>query len=111
MSGKPRSSKTRTRLRRADGRIVMIAVLLLGAWTLLGFKLFEIQIVQAAEFSEQALGQRLTTHKFAPNRGTIFDRTGHQMALTVPGVTVWANPQEVTNPELTGHLVAASPGH
>ncbi len=110
MGGKTRSSKTKIGLRRADGRVVSIALLLLAAWVLLSVKLFEIQIVQAADFSEQAMDQRRTTHEFAPNRGTIFDRTGRQMALTVPGVTVWANPQEVTNPALTGHLVAASLG-
>lgn len=103
-------SKKRSSLRRADGRIITIALVIVVTWSLIGFKLFQIQVVQAAEFSEQALDQRLTTHEFAPYRGTIFDRTGHQMALTIQGVTVWANPQVVENPTLTAHLVAGSLG-
>ncbi len=103
-------SKKRSSLRRADGRIITIALVIVVTWSLIGFKLFQIQVVQAAEFSEQALDQRLTTHEFAPYRGTIFDRSGHQMALTIQGVTVWANPQVVENPTLTAHLVAGSLG-
>lgn len=103
-------SKKRSSLRRADGRIITIALVIVVTWSLIGFKLFQIQVVQAAEFSEQALDQRLTTHEFAPYRGTIFDRSGHQMALTIQGVTVWANPQAVKNPTLTAHLVAGSLG-
>ncbi len=118
MGGKSRSSKRpakagvrkRSKFRRADGRVIIIALTMVVAWSWIGVKLFQIQVVQAAEFSEQALDQRLTTQEFAPYRGTIFDRSGHQMALTIQGTTVWANPRLVENPTLTAHLVGASLG-
>lgn len=88
--------------------MLSIALALVLAWGFIGYELFQIQVVQASEIAERAIDQRLTTHEFAPYRGTIFDRSGHQMALTIPGVTVWANPQLVDNPSVTAHLLAGA---
>lgn len=107
MSG-PTRSRARSRFRRADGRIIVVALVMMVAWSLVGIQLFKIQVVEAAEYSEQALDQRLKEQEFAPYRGTIYDRTGRQMALTIDGVTVWANPQQIDNVSLTAHLVATA---
>ncbi|MDH3308264.1 MAG: penicillin-binding protein 2, partial [Acidimicrobiia bacterium] len=54
------------------------------------------------------LDQRLTEKTFAPHRGTIFDRAGREIAVTVDGVTVFANPRQIEDPVITGRLVAAA---
>jgi cell division protein FtsI (penicillin-binding protein 3) len=42
----------------------------------------------------------------AADRGTIFDRDGRELAVTVEGVTVYANPHEVSDPESLASLLA-----
>ncbi len=101
--------RTRSRVfQRADGRVLFAGLAMLIAWTAIGYQLFRIQVVQADEYSARSLDQRLTERTFAPYRGTIFDRAGREVAVTVDGVTVFANPHLVEDPILTGRLVAAA---
>ena len=47
------------------------------------------------EFAERGLSQRLQREVFAADRGTIFDRDGRELAVTVDATTVYANPLEI----------------
>ena len=103
------SGKSRARVfRRADGRLLVTGLVMLLAWTGIGYQLFRVQVVQAEEYSARSLDQRLTEKTFAPHRGTIFDRAGREIAVTVDGVTVFANPRQIEDPVITGRLVAAA---
>ena len=77
-------------------RLAALGVLLVGAWVFMGGRLYQVQVVDAAELADLGLEQRLTTREVAPQRGNIFDRNGDPMAMTVEAESLFVVPQEVT---------------
>ncbi len=95
------------RPRRAlNARLVSVGVLLVLAWTLIGYRLTVVQGAQADEFAARGREQRLQSETLAADRGTIFDRDGRELAVTVEGVTVYANPLEIDDPGTVASLLA-----
>lgn len=82
-----------------------MGLVFLAAWGVIGFRLFTVQVVQAAELQERALSQRLTTQELAADRGTIFDRQGRELAVSIDATTVYANPQQVVDPVTTANVL------
>ena len=107
MSGR---SPARRRPRRADLRLIAVGVALLVAWSGLGFRLFQIQVVDAAVFEERSREQRTIRQDLAAARGTIFDRQGELLAVTIEGVTVSANLAEIEDTTVASTLIAAAIG-
>ncbi|HWB22607.1 MAG TPA: penicillin-binding protein 2 [Gaiellaceae bacterium] len=56
-----------------------------------------LQVVQAADLSKMAQGQQRHTITTPAGRGTIFDRTGVQLAIGEQMTTVYADPSQVVN--------------
>ena len=107
MSGR---SRARRRPRRADLRLIAVGVALLVAWSGLGFRLFQIQVVDAAVYEERSREQRTIRQDLAAARGTIFDRQGELLAVTIEGVTVSANLAEIEDTTVASTLIAAAIG-
>ncbi len=57
-----------------------------------------LQTVQADSLRAAGKTQRTTEQSLKARRGTIFDRNGVDLALSVPAVTITANPKLVTDP-------------
>lgn len=76
----------------------LIGLVVIAAWLGMGYRLFEIQVVRAPELAEKGLSQRLVTREMAPQRGKIFDRTGNLLAMTVESQSLFAVPDQVTEP-------------
>lgn len=85
--------------RTSTGRLMSVGVVLVLVWTLIGYRLTVVQGARAEEFAERGLEQRLQSETLAADRGTIFDRDGRELAVTLEGVTVYANPYEIVDPE------------
>src|SRR6266536_2175043 len=66
-----------------------------------------LQGVRAQSLGRLAAGQHREDVKITPHRGTIFDRTGVQLAIGEQATTVYANPRQVTRPQ----AVAVAAGH
>jgi cell division protein FtsI (penicillin-binding protein 3) len=96
----------RRRSRAPDLRLAAVALGLLVAWGGLGFRLFQVQAVRAEEFAELSLDQRLRRITLAADRGTIFDRQGRQLAVSVDSISVYASPREIPDPDTVAQLVA-----
>jgi cell division protein FtsI/penicillin-binding protein 2 len=79
-------------------RVALIGLCLVAAWLGLAYRLFQVQVVQAADLADQGLTQRLVTRDLAPQRGKIFDRNGELLAMTVEAQSIWANPSQVEEP-------------
>ena len=58
-----------------------------------------LQIIDAPAYAKIALDQRKRTVEFPARRGTIFDREGQELAISVDMQTIWADPQLVEDPE------------
>lgn len=97
--------RTGSRLGSLDFRLILLGFLFLSAWAMIGFRLFQVQVVRAEDYAGQARAQRVTTRELAPDRGTIFDREGRELAVTIDSTSVYANPQQVIDPEVTATLV------
>ncbi|MCA1734704.1 MAG: hypothetical protein LC739_00880, partial [Actinobacteria bacterium] len=57
-------------------RIALLGIALAGAWVAMGFRLYQVQVVEAADLAAEGVGQRRTEQVLLPQRGNIFDRNG-----------------------------------
>ena len=105
-----RQTGRRSRVGATDYRLVLVGIALIVAWAAIGVRLFQVQVVRADELAAMGLDQRLTVKELAADRGNIFDREGRELAITVDATTIYANPQQVTAPEVTATLLAAALG-
>lgn len=71
-------------------RLTVTRLILLAIFGLLGFRLWQLQIVEGARFHQEAEGNRRRTLPTAPLRGRIYDRDGHVLAENVPSFSVMA---------------------
>ncbi len=78
--------------------MVILAVLTL-ALLLIASRLVELQAFGRDHYEALALGQRVRTVTLAAERGSIFDRNGNDLALSVPQQTVYADPRLVKDPK------------
>jgi cell division protein FtsI (penicillin-binding protein 3) len=69
--------------------------------------LFYLQVIQAEAYGEQAREQRTSTLIEQARRGTIYDRNGNPLAISVEATTIYADPTEVENPRQTARVLAA----
>ena len=65
-----------------------------------------LQTVDAARYAALGEAQRVRAVVLPAERGTIFDRNGAELALTVPKKTVWADPRLVADPGKAASLLA-----
>ena len=68
------------------------------AFAAVGGKLVYIQGVSADRYLALGRSERLRTVALPGERGSIFDRNGHELALSIAQTTLWANPHLVTDP-------------
>ncbi|MDJ0953719.1 MAG: penicillin-binding protein 2 [Acidimicrobiia bacterium] len=92
--------------RLRDLRVVLVGVVFVLAWAGIGYRLFQVQVVEAATFVADGEDQRIRVEEKAARRGTIFDRDGIELAVTVDLQTVVADPLLVADPAGTAALLA-----
>lgn len=61
-------------------------------------RLIYLQVIIAPTYAAQAQEARTIGFPVEPRRGTIYDRNGHILAISVDATTIYANPSEVTDP-------------
>ncbi|HIW76123.1 MULTISPECIES: peptidoglycan D,D-transpeptidase FtsI family protein [Gordonibacter] len=77
----------------------VIALLLLA-------RLVYLQVIVAPEYSAQAQEARTVGFGIEPRRGTIYDRNGTVLAVSVDATTIYANPSEVEDIRGTAKALA-----
>jgi cell division protein FtsI/penicillin-binding protein 2 len=94
-------------------RLSIFGLVMVLAWLGMGYRLLQVQVVEAAELRELGLDQRLVERELAPERGRIYDRNGDLLAMAVESETIFAVPAQVTEPvyiaQQVGGLVGADP--
>lgn len=91
MTGRGRDATLRRRLAG------VLAVFLL-LFVLVGAKLADLQVVRPTEYRELSHNQRVREQTLSADRGTIYDRTGEQLAVSIPQKTVFVDPALVQDP-------------
>ena len=97
----------RPQWRVPDVRLTIVGAIFVLAWIGIGARLVDVQAVNADSYADQGLDQRVKQEELAAARGTIFDRDGIELAVTLGAVTVFADPEFVTDP--TGAARTLSP--
>ena len=70
-------------------------------------RLFYLQVVVSDTYSAMAEESRTISFQTTPRRGTIYDRNGIVLAVSVDATTIYANPSEVTDPQGEAAQIAA----
>ena len=76
-------------------RIALLGLVLLGFAGAVVYRAFEIQVEQAPELREMAEEQYYKDIHLAPKRGSIFDRRGAELAISVDVDSVYASPKRL----------------
>ncbi|HEY7137173.1 MAG TPA: penicillin-binding protein 2 [Acidimicrobiia bacterium] len=64
----------------------------------IGARLVDLQALDANHYARLGFDQRVHTVQLAAQRGSIFDRNGQELAISVPQETVWADPRVISDP-------------
>ena len=92
--------------RSTDVRLLTIALLFVGAWATIGYQLYRVQVVDAAEYTAAAEKQRVRVEETAAARGTIYDRQGRELAVSIESRSIYANPRQVVDPGSTALILS-----
>lgn len=79
---------SRRRLRRLAAFILLWAVVILG-------RLIHLQVVRHRDYLTRSIDQAYDTLELPASRGTIVDRSGQTLAVSVPAETVVINPRQI----------------
>lgn len=101
----PRSVRFRAGVPRR--RLVTVFVLAAIVFGLLIGRVMILQTVEAAAYRQAGLAQRETSVVLRADRGTIFDRDGTELAISVPSISIYANPTAVADPAGTAQVLAS----
>ena len=65
-----------------------------------------LQLFRYREFLERANRQQERIIEVSPMRGPIYDRNGRELAMSIPVDSCFADPAEITDPEMVAHLLS-----
>ena len=94
-----RGARPALRLFAVLGFMTIALALILG-------RLVELQVVKAAAFASRGDRQRIRRVDLPAKRGTIFDRNGVPLAMSVDARAIYANPHFIADPAMTAKAIA-----
>jgi cell division protein FtsI (penicillin-binding protein 3) len=75
-------------------------------WLLvIGCRLVQVQVVRYGEWMQRASRQQQRSIEVSPRRGIIYDRNGHELAMSINVDSVFAVPSEIPDPDNTASLI------
>lgn len=92
--------------KRGDLRLLLVGLVFLLAWGGIGYRLFDLQGTQALAHAEYGFDQRIKERSIDPPRGTIFDRDGVELAMTIDGYDVVVDPMLLDDPDAAAAVLA-----
>ena len=94
-----------TELRNVDAeltrfrlRLAVVALVVLGCFTLIGWRLYVLQVVRHDAYAERAETNRTAVVPIVPNRGEILDRNGVVLATNYKSYTLEITPSRTGKP-------------
>ncbi len=88
------------------GRLIFIIALAASWFLALGLRLYQVQIARHQDYSERAERQQNRVVELTPPRGTIYDRRGHELAVSVKVESVAADPTQIEDPAAAARQLA-----
>ena len=90
----------------AQKRIYILAAFFLFWAVVICARLVQLQVFDYGELEQHALRQQQRTIEVAPRRGIIFDRSGHDLAMSIAVDSIFAVPSEIPDPATAATLLA-----
>ncbi len=87
-------------------KIYFVLILFVVSFGAILEKIYNIQILQHEKFLNLSNRQYYRTLSPMPERGTIYDRTGRELAVSVEADSVYANPLELEDPFKTANIIS-----
>ena len=87
-------------------RLVAMAVVVGLAAALMVGRLAQVQAFSSGPLAALSAAQTVRSVPLPGARGAIFDRNGHDLALSVNQATIWADPRLVADPDATAAALA-----
>ncbi len=87
-------------------RLYVLAALLFLWLFAVGCRLIQLQVINYADWWQRAQRQQQRTIEVSPRRGILYDRNGHELAMSVMVDSVFAVPGEIPDAASTASLLA-----
>ena len=87
-------------------RLIVLIVIIVGWSGAIGARLYELQVGRHEEFKQRARDQQHDTITIAAPRGTIYDRKGRELAVSVQAESIFAEPNRMKNRAATAKALA-----
>ena len=94
----------------ARGRLRAFALVLLVWGAVVTARLVQLQIAQGGRYRARAERQQQKRVDVAPRRGSIFDRDGRELAVSVEAAAVYASPDEIEDRAATARSLSRLTG-
>jgi cell division protein FtsI (penicillin-binding protein 3) len=97
----PRRTRPAPRRRRAGRpalRLVATLLVLVVGFGAIVVRLVQVQALGGEEYAAFGASQRFQDITLPAERGSIFDRNGNDLAVSLPQQTIWANPSLIKHP-------------
>lgn len=82
-------------------------LMLVAALLAVGGRLVWFQAIESTAYAQRAVDQRLRDWELPARRGTLYDRDGEPLAVTVESRTIYAVPPSVVDPEGAARALAS----
>ena len=79
-------------------RVILVVAAFVVALFALAF--FKIQVIDGPEYVAAAENMRVSTYPIEPRRGTIYDRNGNVLAISVDKTTIVCDPSEIVDTDI-----------
>src|SRR6266581_1502114 len=86
---------------------VYILIGVMAVWAAaIGTRLYFLHVVHSADYRQRAERQQQRTFEVTPPRGIIYDRHKNELAVSIKVDSVFAVPEEITNPAATAKTIS-----
>ncbi|MBV9745658.1 MAG: transpeptidase family protein [Acidobacteriia bacterium] len=89
-----------------DRRLTILAALFLLWGAAICGKLVSLQVIHHAQYRRMAMNRQEMNLELPGPRGTIYDRHGHPLAMSVPTESVYVNPLKVPDLQVASEILA-----
>lgn len=89
-----------------EGRYTVLLAILVVFLAVVAGRLVYLQVVAAPAYAQRAVDQRMRDITLAPRRGSIYDREGEPLAVSMEARTVYAAPHSVADPKGTAKALS-----
>ncbi|MEK6555126.1 MAG: cell division protein, partial [Bdellovibrionota bacterium] len=93
-----------------NSRIVLILIAVTTLWSVLILRAAQLQILPDSRLAELQKRTYRTLVELQPRRGTIYDRSGKELAVTIPTYSMFVDPKIVKAPRQLARSLAKKMG-